>query len=89
VTRTTLDLDRCLFHTDLNWPEKRAKLLEEHADDVVLDKDLRMESWFVLKAKRPGVSARGLAKQYGMEELRSYVCRVRCEIDKCRGFEFS
>ncbi len=89
VTRTTLDLDRCIFHLDLNSPEKRTKLLTEHAEDVALDKDLRLESWFVLKAKRPGVSARELSRQYGMEELRSYVNRVRCEIDKCRGWEFS
>lgn len=89
IVRTTLDLDRCIFHLDLNAPEKREKLLKERANDVVLDKDLRLESWFVLKAKRPGASARTLARQYGMEELRSYVCRARCEIDKCRGFEFS
>jgi predicted amidohydrolase len=89
VTRTTLDLDRCIFHTDLNCPDRREKLLKERAADVVLDKDLRLESWFVLKAQRPGVSARELAQQYGMEELRSYVNRSRCEIDKCRGWEFS
>jgi predicted amidohydrolase len=89
VTRTTLDLDRCIFHTDLNFPDKREKLLKERAEDVGLDKNLRLESWFVLKAKRPGVSARELARQYGMEELRSYINRSRCEIDKCRGWEFS
>jgi len=89
VTRTTLDLDRCIFHHDLNYPEKRNKLLAEHAEDVALDKDLRLELWFVLKAKRAGVSARELARQYGMEELRAYVNRSRCEIDKCRGWEFS
>jgi predicted amidohydrolase len=89
VTRTTLDLDRCIFHLDLNWPEKRDKLLKEHAEDVALDKNLRLESWFVLRAKRPGVSARELSRQYGMEELRSYVNRVQCEIDKSRGWEFS
>jgi len=41
------------------------------------------EQWFVLNARRPGVSARGLAKQYGMEELRDYFDRSR-EIDKRR-----
>jgi hypothetical protein len=30
-----------------------------------------------------------LARQYGMEELRAYINRSRCEIDKCRGWEFS
>ena len=85
VTRTTLDLDRCSFHHDLNCPDKRDKLLAEDAEDVALDKDLRLEQWFVLKAKRAGVSARELARQYGMEELRPYINRSRCEIDKCRG----
>jgi hypothetical protein len=47
-----------------------------------------MEGWFVLKAKRPGVSARELARQYGLEELAHYINRSRCEIDKCRGWEF-
>ena len=43
----------------------------------------------MLKAKRPGVSARALAHQYGLEELTHYINRSRCEIDKCRGWEFS
>ena len=47
-----------------------------------------MEGWFVLKAKRPGVSARELARQYGLEELAHYIRRSRCEIDKCRGWEY-
>jgi predicted amidohydrolase len=89
VTRATLDLDRCIFHQDLNLPEKLEKLLREKGDDVAREKWLEMEGWFVLKAKRPGVSARELARQYGMEELRQYINRSRCEIDKCRGFVFS
>ena len=88
ITRTTLDLDRCIFHQDLNFPEKRDKLLKERGDDVAQEKWMPMEGWFVLKAKRPGVSARELARQYGMEELTHYINRSRCEIDKCRGWEF-
>jgi methionyl-tRNA synthetase len=53
------------------------------------EKWLPMEGWFVLKAKRTGVSARELAGQYGLEEVRHYINRSRCEIDKCRGFVFS
>jgi predicted amidohydrolase len=89
VTRVTLDLDRCIFHQDLNLPAKRDRLLQEHGDDVMQEKWLPMEGWFVLKAKRPGVSARELARQYGLEELRHYINRSRCEIDKCRGWEIS
>jgi predicted amidohydrolase len=88
ITRTTLDLDRCIFHQDLNVPEKRDKLLKERGDDITQEKWMPMEGWFVLKAKRPGVSARELARQYGLEELAPYLNRSRCEIDKCRGWEF-
>jgi len=89
VTRITLDLDRCIFHQDLNYPEKVGKLLKERAEDVAQEKWMPMEGWLVLKAKRPGVSARELARSYGLEELRHYLNRSRCEIDKCRGWEFS
>jgi len=89
ITRVTLDLDRCIFHQDLNYPDKLHKLLAERGDDVAQEKLLKLEGWFVLKAKRPGVSARKLAREYGLEELRHYINRSQCEIDKCRGWEFS
>jgi predicted amidohydrolase len=89
VTRITLDLDRCIFHQDINVPEKRDKLIKEHGEEVVQEKWLPMEGWFVLKAKQAGVSARQLAREYGLEELRHYINRSRSEIDKCRGWEFS
>ena len=88
VTRVTLDLDRGIFHQDLNVPEKRDKLIKEHGDDIEQEKWLPMEGWFILKAKRPGVSVRSLARQYGLEDLRAYLNRSQCEIDKCRGWEF-
>jgi predicted amidohydrolase len=88
VTRVTLDLDRCIFHQDLNLA-KRDELLKTRGDDVTQEKWLPMEGWFVLRAKRPGVSARDLARQSGLEELRHYINRSRSEIDKCRGWEFS
>lgn len=88
VARVTLDLDRGVYHQNFNIP-KRDKLLAEHAADVVQEKWLDREQWFVLKAKRPGVSARALARQYGMEELRDYLRRSRREIDKMRGWKFS
>ncbi len=88
VSRVTLDLDRCIFHKDFNVP-KMEKLLKEHADDVVLEKTWDREAWLVLKAKRPGVSARDLARQYGMEELRDYIARSRRQIDEKRGRRFA
>ena len=89
ISRFTFDLDRCLFHQDINLPRKLANLLKEHGEDVEREKWLPMEGWFVLKAKRPGVSARALARQYGLEERRAYINRTRCDIDKVRGWQFS
>jgi len=89
VTRFTFDLDRCLFHQDINLPAKLAHLLKDHGEEVEREKWLPMEGWFILKAKRVGVSARELARQYGLEERRPYINRSRCEIDKLRGWQFS
>ena len=87
VTHVTLDLDRGIYHNDLNIP-KRNKLLAEHPEDVELAEHLDREGWFVLAARRPGVSARTLARQYGLEELRDYVNRCRRELDAMRGWAF-
>ena len=89
VTRFVFDLDRCIFHQDLNRPARIAKLLKERGDDVVEEKWLPMEGCFVLKAKRPGVSARAVARQYGLIERRPYLKRSRSEVDKARGWQFS
>ena len=88
ISRITLDLDRGIYHQNFNM-EKRDKLLAEHGEDVVQEQWLEREQWFVLKAKRPGVSARALARQYGLEELRDYKNRSRREIDKRRGWAFA
>jgi len=88
ISRVTLDLDRGIYHQNFNI-EKRDKLLEEHGEDVEQEKWLDREQWFVLKAKRPGVSARQLAREYGMEELRDYIDRSRRAIDKMRTWPFA
>ena len=87
ISRVTLDLDRAIYHNNFNT-EKRDKLLQEHPDDIFQEKSLPREEWFVLTPKRPGVSARGLAQEYGMEELRDYLDRSRREIDQIRGCTF-
>ena len=87
VTRTTLDLDRGIYHEDFNL-EKRDRLLQERAGEVVQEIELKRESWFVLRAGRPGLSARALAREYGLEELREYIARSRREIDHMRGWPF-
>jgi predicted amidohydrolase len=88
VTRVELDLDRCLFTRDINPPDKVNKLLQAHGEDIEREKLLEMEGWFVLRAKRPGVSAKELARQYGLVDRHQYHNWSQCEIDKCRGWEF-
>jgi hypothetical protein len=87
VATAALDLDRGIYHINFNLTP-RDKLLKDHADDVEQEKWLDSEQWFVLKAKRPGVSARGLARQYGLEELRHYIDRSRRAIDERRGWQY-
>lgn len=83
ISRVTLDLDRGLYHENFNLA-KRDRLLADHGDEVELELWLPREQWFVLRAKRPGVSARALARQYGLEELRDYLTRSRHAIDLMR-----
>lgn len=83
ISRFTLDLDRGIYHENFNL-DLLDKLLAEHPDDVEVEKHHLREQWIILKAKRPGISARALAKQYGMEELRDYINRSRRDIDKMR-----
>jgi len=84
VARLTLDLDRGIYHQNFNI-ESRDKLLREHPGEIRQEKWLEREQWFVLASIRPGVSARALAKEYGLEELRNYLNRSRREIDRKRG----
>jgi hypothetical protein len=51
---------------------------------VEVEKHHLREQWIILRARRPGVSARALAKEYGLEELRDYINRSRREIDRMR-----
>jgi predicted amidohydrolase len=88
VSRFTLDMDRMIYHYNFNL-DKRDRLLREHEADVRLAVDMPREEWFVLEAKRPGVSARRLAREYGLEELRAYKDRSRAGIDALRGFSFT
>jgi hypothetical protein len=84
VSRLVLDLDRGIYHENFNI-SKLGHLLSEHHGEVAKERLLAREQWFVLKARKPGVSARSLAREYGMEELRDYINRSRVEIDAKRG----
>ena len=94
VSRITLDLDRGVYDRDAidgrqKCGERKEKLLKEHGDDVVEEKYLEREDWFVLRAKRPGVSSRELARSYGLVEKAELVRRSRGLIDQRRGWAFS
>jgi predicted amidohydrolase len=88
VSRITLNLDRGIYHENYNI-EKRDRLLKAYAGSILQELQMNREQWFVLKSSKPGISARELARSYGMEELRDYRNRSRFEIDKMRGCEFS
>jgi predicted amidohydrolase len=88
VASITLDLDRGIYHENFNM-EKLADLLKAHGKEVEEEIHLPREQWFVLRAKKPGVSARSLADEFGLEELRDYQDRSRTGIDKIRGFSFT
>jgi predicted amidohydrolase len=79
----TLDLDRTLVHTNFN-ETKVAKLLREHQGEVVQERLLDMESWYVLRSLKPGVLVRDLCKQYQIETLREYRQRSRTQINDAR-----
>jgi predicted amidohydrolase len=81
VSRIVLDLDRGLYHEDFNL-EKLEALLADNRGDVDVELRLPVEKWFVLRALQPGVSARRLAREYGLEELRDYIARNRRELDR-------
>lgn len=87
VASVALDLDRGIYHINFNL-DRRDKLLKEHPEDIEQEIWLESEQWFVLKARRPGVSARDLARQYGLEELRHYFDRSRRAIDQRRGWQY-
>ncbi|MBI4583711.1 MAG: carbon-nitrogen hydrolase family protein [Planctomycetes bacterium] len=88
ASRITLDLDRGIYHENFNRG-KLEKLLQERVGEVKQTKWLEREQWFVLQALVPGASARALARQYGLEELRDYLSRSRREIDARRGWKFA
>ena len=87
VSRVTLDLDRGIYHQNFNIP-KRDKLLYEHPQEVQQERWMEREQWFVLRSLKPGVSARQLAREYGLEELRDYIDRSRGSINRMRGGSF-
>jgi predicted amidohydrolase len=83
ISRITLDLDRGIYHENFNLAA-RDRLLAEHLGEIEVERHLLREQWFILRATKPGISARRLAREYGLEELRDYVDRSRRQIDDMR-----
>ena len=83
VSRAVLDFDRGIYHHNFNL-DKRDLLLQEHGYQVAQEEFFHREHWFVLKATAPGASARDLARQYGLEELREYKARSQRQMDVFR-----
>jgi hypothetical protein len=65
------------------------KLLKAHGEEVEMELYMEREQWFILKAKKPGITARSLSLKYGMEELSDYQNRSRKAINKMRGYSFT
>lgn len=83
VNRVTMDLDECIFHENFNL-DKRDRLLAETPQRVKQVAFLREEQWFLMRAAQPGVSARDICREAGMEELPAYKARSRSVIDQMR-----
>jgi predicted amidohydrolase len=88
IARITLDLDRGIYHENFNM-DKLGNLLKAHGDEVEKELNMPREQWFVLRAIKPGISARSLANKFGLEELTDYQDRSRKAIDKRRGYSFT
>ena len=83
AARHEIDLDREIYHCNFNM-DGREKLLAEHGDEVEVEQDMDLESWFILRAKKDGVMVRKLAREYGLTELREYKYASQALIDNIR-----
>jgi len=85
ISRLTVDLDRSIFHFDLNLA-KRDRLLQDYGGIIEQDTCSEREGWFTLRALKSGVSVKKLVAEYGLEELVHYKKRKCDELDTMRGF---
>ena len=69
-----------------NFNETKLKrLLDEHKGEIERVSNIGdMESWYVLRALKPGVRVRDLCTQYKIETLREYRHRSRDQINERR-----
>ena len=82
----TLDLDRTFVHEDFH-PEKVKRMLEEHKDQIEVERSRSQEDlapWWLFRSIAPGVKARDILKEHGIEPLRDYQHRSRKQINEAR-----
>jgi hypothetical protein len=82
----TLDLDRTFAHEDFNV-EKVRKMLEEHKDQIEVERKRSPEDlapWWLFRSIAPGIKARDILKEHGIEPLRDYQHRSRQQINEAR-----
>jgi predicted amidohydrolase len=85
VARFTLDLDRRIYSHDFAYLSIARRMVAEHPGQLEIETYLPHESWFVLRALKPGVQVRKLAAQYGLREVRESTADARADVDCRRG----
>jgi predicted amidohydrolase len=73
VNKTTLDLDRTIFHENFNL-DKCKKLLAKYPD-IRVEKKFPREQWFILASQNERTSVKKVAREFEMEDLRAYIRR--------------
>lgn len=73
VNKTTLDLDRTIFHENFNL-DKCKKLLAKYPD-IRVEKKFPREQWFILASENDRTSVKKAAREFEMEDLRAYIRR--------------
>jgi predicted amidohydrolase len=79
VQKTILDLDRTIFHENFNL-DKCEKLLAKYPD-ITIEKKFPREQWFILASQNDGTSVKEAAREFKMEDLRTYIHRSGFEIN--------
>jgi len=82
----TLDLDRTFVHHDFHT-DKVKRMLEEHNDQIEVERNFRPDDlapWWLFRSIAPGVLARDILKEHGIEPLRDYQHRSRKQINEAR-----
>jgi predicted amidohydrolase len=82
INKTVIDLDRTIFHENFNL-EKCEKLLNKYPD-IKVEKKFPREQWFILASQNERISVKKAAREFEMEDLRTYIHRSGLEINNLR-----